>query len=70
MSIKQRGLQLTRVPQFWLSKFRYCALSLLKIQAKIMMNWSMFENISPKRGVAASWLPADEYQMGIDADWL
>ena len=35
-----------------------------------MMNWSMFENISPKRGVAASWLPADEYQMGIDADWL
>ena len=64
----QSGLLLSKV--FGCQKFHYCALSLPKIQAHTIMDWSMFENISSKRGVAASWLPADEYQMGIDADWI
>ena len=51
---------------FGCEKFRYCALSLLKIQSKLSLTGQCLKTSAPKRGVAATWLPAIQTRFWVE----
>ena len=53
--VNQSGLQLSKVPHFWLSKIPSLCTFSTSNPVQIITDWFMFINISPKRGVR-DWL--------------
>ena len=53
--LTQSGLQLSKVPHFWLSKIPSLCTFSTSNPVQIITDWFMFINISPKRGVR-DWL--------------